>query len=272
MRHGAEVCEYFIRIEAWMRVWKHVGMNWAEQISRDLEAVRKEKPLVHNITNYVVMNTTANTLLALGASPVMAHALEEVEEMAELSRALVLNIGTLSPPWVAAMYKAARAAEKKNVPIVVDPVGAGATRYRTLTAQALLSRYKVNVLRGNASEILAVHGGDFQTKGVDAAHSVEQARVSARELAKKHGIVVAVTGPEDYVTDGSRVARIQNGHALLGANHRQRVRRQCGHRCVLRRGFRLLCRCGGGIGGVRDSRGIGGRRQPWPRNFSGAAL
>lgn len=191
-------------------------MNWAEQISRDLEAVRKEKPLVHNITNYVVMNTTANTLLALGASPVMAHALEEVEEMAELSRALVLNIGTLSPLWVAAMYKAARAAEKKNVPIVVDPVGAGATRYRTLTAQALLSRYKVNVLRGNASEILAVHGGDFQTKGVDAAHSVEQARVSARELAKKHGIVVAVTGPEDYVTDGSRVARIQNGHALLG--------------------------------------------------------
>jgi hydroxyethylthiazole kinase len=180
-----------------------------------LVAVRTARPLVHNITNYVVMNPTANALLALGASPVMAHAGEEVAEMAAIAGALVLNIGTLSPPWISAMFKAAESARQKRVPIVLDPVGAGATRLRTETARKLLGEFPPEVLRANASEILAVAGDGGQTRGVDSRHPVELARDAAVQLARKFNITVAVTGPEDFVTDGARTVRISNGHPLM---------------------------------------------------------
>ena len=131
-----------------------------------LAAIRERKPLVHNITNYVVMNETANAILALGALPVMAHAQEEVEEMVGLAGALVLNIGTLSPPWIEAMVAAGAAANARGVPIVVDPVGAGATTYRTETARRILDTLDVAVLRGNAGEVATLVGVAAEVRGV----------------------------------------------------------------------------------------------------------
>ena len=188
-----------------------------EQKAADiLEKIRRDHPLIQNITNYVVMNFTANVLLALGASPVMAHAIEEVEEMVGLANALVINIGTLSQPWIDSMAKAARAARDRSVPIVLDPVGAGATRFRTETARRLMDEAPVAVLRGNASEIMAVAGRKAITRGVDSVGGMDDAGSAAVDLAKNHGIVVAVTGAQDFVTDGSRIARVSNGHALMG--------------------------------------------------------
>ena len=186
-----------------------------ERIVAGLDAVRTRRPLIHNITNYVVMNNTANALLALGASPVMAHAIEEVEEMVSIAGALVLNIGTLSPPWIEAMFRAGRAARARGIPVVLDPVGAGATTLRTRTARELIGEVRPAVVRGNASEILALSGSGTQTQGVDSLHTVDQARDSARRLAGEWETVVAVTGPEDFVTDGARAARIRCGHPLL---------------------------------------------------------
>jgi hydroxyethylthiazole kinase len=187
-----------------------------EKSSDILEKIRREHPLVHNITNYVVMNVTANALLALGALPVMAHAVEEVEEMVGLANALVINIGTLSQPWIDSMVRAVRAARDRSIPIVLDPVGAGATRFRTETARRIIGEAPVAVLRGNASEILAVAGQKGITRGVESVHGAEDARLAARDLARTYGIVVAVTGAEDFVTDSSRTARISNGHPLMG--------------------------------------------------------
>lgn len=191
-------------------------MKTIEEICAILEPVKRDHPLVHNITNYVVMNFTANVLLALGASPVMAHAIEEVEEMVGLANALVINIGTLSRPWIDSMAKAARAARDRSIPIVLDPVGAGATRFRTETARRLLGEAPVAVLRGNGSEILALAGAKGATRGVDSVSGSQDARGAALDLAKEYGMVVAVTGAEDFVTDGSRTATIANGHPLMG--------------------------------------------------------
>ena len=137
----------------------------AEKAARDLARVREKCPLIHNITNYVVMHYTANALLALGASPVMAHAVEEMEELASLADALVLNLGTLSTPWIEAMVVAGTAASRRGIPIILDPVGAGATRLRTAAAVRLLEECKVTVLRGNASEVLAVTRGAGGIRG-----------------------------------------------------------------------------------------------------------
>src|SRR5438034_7531791 len=134
-----------------------------------LGELRERKPLVHQITNYVVMNETANVTLALGALPVMAHAREEVEEMVALAGALVLNIGTLSPPWVDAMLAAGKAANAGGVPVVLDPVGAGATRYRTDTAKQILSEVDVTVLRGNQGEVATLVGVAAEVRGVESA-------------------------------------------------------------------------------------------------------
>jgi len=187
----------------------------AETIAADLEKIRQERPLVHNITNYVVMNYTANALLALGASPIMAHAPEEVAELAAAAGALVINIGTLSGPWIDSMFRAGRAAAEARVPVVLDPVGAGATALRTTTARRLLAEVRPQIVRANASETLALadRGGG---KGVDATHTVEEARRVAVELARRTGTVFAVTGREDFVTDGEREVRILNGHPLMG--------------------------------------------------------
>src|ERR687884_1953427 len=134
----------------------------------DLAALRERKPLVHQITNYVVMNETANATLALGALPVMAHAREEVEEMVGLAGALVINIGTLSPPWVDAMLAAGRAANARGIPVVLDPVGAGATRYRTDTARRILGDIRVAVLRGNSGEVATLVGLEAEVRGVES--------------------------------------------------------------------------------------------------------
>jgi len=181
----------------------------------DLRAIRERKPLVHQITNYVVMNETANATLALGALPVMAHARQEVEEMASAAGALVLNIGTLSEPWVEAMLLAGGAANRAGVPVVLDPVGAGATRYRTATAQRLLEEVEFAVVRGNAAEVATLAGQEAEIRGVEsvgAGATAELARAAARAL----GCVAAVTGRVDHVSDGERHVSVANGHELLG--------------------------------------------------------
>jgi len=181
-----------------------------------LEKIRKEKPLVHNITNYVVMNFTANTLLAMGASPVMAHAPEEVEEMAGLARSLVINIGTLSAPWIDSMVLAGLKANSLGVPVIFDPVGSGATGLRTRTSRMIVDSMKISVVRGNASEVLSLASGGTVTKGVDSVHSVEDAAQAAKEIARQINSVVAITGKVDLITDGEKVIRCRNGHEMLG--------------------------------------------------------
>ncbi len=188
----------------------------AEKAGRNLAMIREHRPLIHNITNYVVMNFTANALLSMGASPVMAHAEDEVEEMVSMAGALVLNIGTLSDSWIKAMLRAGRKASELNKPIVLDPVGSGATRLRTLTARAIIEQAEVTVIRGNASEVLSLGEQDSKTRGVDSVHSVDDAAAEAGSLASELGATLAITGPVDLVTDGSRVVRIMNGHPLMG--------------------------------------------------------
>jgi hydroxyethylthiazole kinase len=182
-----------------------------------LRRLRESRPLVHQITNYVVMNETANATLALGALPVMAHAREEVEEMARLAGALVLNIGTLSPPWVDAMLAAGAAANAAGVPVVLDPVGAGATTYRTETAKRILDEVDVAVLRGNAGEVATLVGVQAEVRGVESIGAGEDAAEIARAAAAALGVVASVTGPVDHVSDGRRVSAIANGHRLLAA-------------------------------------------------------
>ena len=180
-----------------------------------ISSIRQKSPVVHNITNYVVMNSTANALLSLGASPVMAHAAEEVEEMVNIASALVINIGTLSPHWVKAMFAAARQAKKRNVPIVVDPVGAGATSYRTRTARELIEEAPPAIIRGNASEIMALLEEEAKTKGVDSIASSASALDCGRRLSRIHGSVVSISGEWDYVIDGDDVTKIMNGHPMM---------------------------------------------------------
>jgi hydroxyethylthiazole kinase len=180
-----------------------------------LRRLREARPLVHQITNYVVMNETANATLALGALPVMAHAREEVEEMVALAGALVLNIGTLSPHWVDAMLAAGRAANAKGIPVVLDPVGAGATRYRTETAKRILDEVDVTVLRGNAGEVGTLVGVDAEVRGVESVGAGGDPYDIAREAARALGVVASVTGPTDHVSDGERVAKVSNGDAML---------------------------------------------------------
>ena len=177
--------------------------------------LRAASPLVHNITNYVVMNNTANALLAIGASPAMVHAVEEVEDFTAISQSLVINIGTLSPQWVEAMRLAAIRARAAGIPWVIDPVGAGATSYRTNVAADLV-RLRPTVIRGNASEIMILAGWVSDGgKGVDSAHATEDGLEPARRLARETRAVVAMTGAVDYVTDGERTIALHNGHPLM---------------------------------------------------------
>ena len=182
-----------------------------------LRRLRDTKPLVHQITNYVVMNETANATLALGALPVMAHAKEEVGEMAQLAGALVLNIGTLSPHWVEAMILAGQIANQRGTPVVLDPVGAGATTYRTSTAKQILDEVRVAVLRGNAGEIATLVGVEAEVRGVESIDSGGDHAALARHAASAFGLVASVTGPVDHVSDGDRVIAIENGHPLLAS-------------------------------------------------------
>ena len=186
----------------------------ADQIWRLLNAIRERRPLVHNITNFVVMNNSANALLALGASPAMVHSSDEVEDFVALSQALVVNIGTLYSEQIAASKLAAIRAKAAGIPWVFDPVGAGATPYRQAAAVAL-ARLGPSVIRGNGSEILALAQQARAGQGVDSLHGSEAALDAARKLAEDSGAAIAITGEVDYVTDGRRVVEIHNGHALM---------------------------------------------------------
>lgn len=183
----------------------------------NLALLRETRLLVHNITNFVVMNFTANILLAAGASPVMAHAVNEVEEMVTCAGALVLNIGTLADDWVEAMIVAARKATGLGVPIILDPVGAGATVLRTTAARRILAESRVSLVRGNASEILALAGGNARIRGVDSAVTVDSAATQAIQMSRDLGVPVAITGPVDFITDGERVVRVANGHPMMSS-------------------------------------------------------
>lgn len=187
----------------------------ADAIADVLERVRARRPLVHSITNPVVMNFTANVLLAVGASPVMARAEEEMDDVVARADALVINLGTLEPAVLRAMNKATRAADARRLPWILDPVGAGFTRYRSEAALALLAQDPA-AIRGNASEIRAlVQPGSGAGKGVDSGDAVEDAADAAQALTRIQRSVIAITGPVDHVTDGRRTLRLANGTPLM---------------------------------------------------------
>jgi hydroxyethylthiazole kinase len=181
-----------------------------------LAAVREKRPLVHHITNYVTVNDCANVTLCIGAAPVMAHARQEVAEMVAMAGALVLNIGTLDHAQVESMLMAGMKANDRGIPVILDPVGAGATRLRTETAHALLHKLHVSVLKGNAGEIAVLAGAEGKVRGVDSDGVKGDPAEIARKLADKLGIVVAVSGATDIVTDGMRTLLVDNGHPMMG--------------------------------------------------------
>jgi len=181
----------------------------------DMNQVRLKSPLVHNITNYVVMNNTANGLLSIGASPVMAHSVDEVAEMAGIASSLVINIGTLDAEWVKAMLIAGKTASERKIPIVFDPVGAGATSYRTTTCWQIIKECKPSIIRGNASEIMALSNANMKTKGVDSTDSSDSALESAKALAAETGAVVVISGQTDYITNGQDILKVFNGNPLM---------------------------------------------------------
>ena len=194
----------------------HTSQISAHDLWQDVLAVRANAPLVHSITNFVVMNFNANVLLALGASPVMAHAREEVADMANIAGALVLNIGTLEPDWIAAMKIAHTRAHARGIPVVLDPVGAGATPYRNQSLSELIANAPPSIIRGNASEIMSVAGLATATKGVDSSVGSNQALNAAVDLAQKINGVVCVSGATDYVLDAQgRTAHLNNGHVWM---------------------------------------------------------
>jgi hydroxyethylthiazole kinase len=188
----------------------------AADLWADVAAVRARSPLVHCITNLVVINFNANALLAVGASPVMAHAHEEVRDMVGIAQALVLNIGTLDPYWVDSMKLALAAAVQRGIPSVLDPVGAGATPYRNQTLDALLAIAAPTVIRGNGSEIMSTAGVAVATRGVDSSAAAADALGAAQALVQRTGGTVCVSGAVDHILDARhRWARLSNGHAWM---------------------------------------------------------
>ncbi|MDY6796559.1 MAG: hydroxyethylthiazole kinase [Actinomycetota bacterium] len=181
-----------------------------------LEGIEDRKPLIHHITNMVVMNETANATLCMGALPVMAHAREEVEEMATQAQALVVNMGTPYPELEESMILAGRAANRAGVPVILDPVGTGATTYRTSLALRLTEEINFAVVRGNAAEMAVLAGEKAEIRGVESLSVSGEAGYTAQGVASRLGCVAAVTGEVDTVVDGGRLARIGNGHPLLG--------------------------------------------------------
>ncbi|WP_267900799.1 hydroxyethylthiazole kinase [Falsibacillus albus] len=184
-------------------------------ISGKLVKLREKKPLVHNMTNVVVTNFTANGLLAIGASPVMAFAKEEVADMAAIAGALVLNIGTLEKDLIDSMIIAGKSANENGVPVLLDPVGAGATTFRTEQAKRILSEINVNVLRGNAAEVANVIGEEWSIKGVDAGEGSGDVIQMAKKAAQQLHCTVVITGKTDVVSDGDQTYLVNNGHPLL---------------------------------------------------------
>src|SRR5215212_4608431 len=175
--------------------------------------ITHEKPLVHHLTNYVTVNLVANTTLSTGALPVMAHAHEEVEEMVGLASALVVNIGTLDPYFIEAVLLAGRKANERGIPVVLDPVGAGATSFRTKTAEHLLSELSIAAVCGNAGEVATLAGLTAEVRGVESL--VGDPREAAIRAAGSLGLPVAATGETDYVSDGEGTLAVSNGHPLM---------------------------------------------------------
>jgi hydroxyethylthiazole kinase len=187
-----------------------------------LKAVKDKNPLVHHITNYVTVNDCANITLAIGGSPVMAEDIEEVADMVSLASSLVINIGTLNSRSVESMLAAGKRANELKIPVILDPVGAGATSYRTETAKRIISEVKLAVIRGNLSEIKTLYGVHSKTKGVDACESVSAScneltdeKEMAKAFANKFNTVVAITGVVDIITDGKALYSVENGHKLM---------------------------------------------------------
>jgi len=181
-----------------------------------LVEIRASRPLIHQITNYVTMNDTANVTLHIGASPVMAHAIGEVREMVRHAGALVLNIGTLDPAWIEAMLAAGREANERGIPVVLDPVGVGATALRTDAVEAILAAVRVDVVRGNAAELSAIAGLAAEIRGVDSV-SADSPGAAAAIVARRTGGAAVASGAIDHVADAARAARVENGHPLMGA-------------------------------------------------------
>jgi hydroxyethylthiazole kinase len=181
---------------------------------RDLLLIRRTNPLIHNISNLVVMPITANILLALGAAPIMAHAKQELSEIIQQAQSLVINIGTLDKTWITSIKISQKAALKRGIPIVLDPVGAGSSCYRTQTALKILKQ-GVQIIRGNGSEIMALLEAKASTKGVDSTQSSINALASAKTLAKKYHCIVVISGKIDFVVSATRVVSLDYGTALL---------------------------------------------------------
>jgi len=187
-----------------------------------LEKIREKGPLVHHLTNYVTVNDCANITLAIGASPVMADDINEVKDMVSLASSLVINIGTLNSRTVESMLAAGKKANERGIPVILDPVGAGATPYRTEIAKKILGDIKLSVIRGNISEIKALCGLDSVTKGVDAAEAIsdDKDKISAemdfaRKAAKKLKAIIAITGAIDIITNGECLYTVENGHKIM---------------------------------------------------------
>lgn len=196
-------------------MWKNKAAKIARAIYEDITNIRDKSPLVHNITNLVVMQSTANALLALGASPIMAHAEEELGDIINIAESLVINIGTLDLFWINAMQKAMHLAFLRKIPIILDPVGAGATVFRTTTIRQLIQDISPIVIRGNASEIFSLVGAG-KTKGVDSVLKPEQAVSAANKLVAKHNCVIAISGATDIcLTSNAQEMYIKNGSPLM---------------------------------------------------------
>lgn len=180
-----------------------------------LRIMREQGPLVHNMTNQVVANHVANGLLAMGASPIMAYAKEEVGLIASLANGLVLNIGTITTSVFDAMLVAGHAANEKGVPIVLDPVGVGVSSYRQDLVKTLLAELKISLIRGNAGEIAQLAKVPWQAHGVDSGSGQYSLRKMAQEVALTYGCVVAISGERDWISDGKRLASVDNGHVLM---------------------------------------------------------
>ena len=190
-------------------------MNWNAHGASLLETIRASKPLVHHITNLVVTNDTANVTLHMGALPVMAHAVEEMEEMTSIAGALILNIGTLSKHWIEAMFIAGKTANDKGIPIILDPVGAGATSFRTETCHRLMEELSISVIRGNLGEVSILAGLGGEVKGVESVSAGGNAEDVAKTLAFKQNCTVSITGKEDVISNGTRTVLVDNGHQWL---------------------------------------------------------
>lgn len=188
-----------------------------DSVKQLLEDIRKNVPLVHNITNYVTVNDCANAVLAIGASPIMADDILEAADITAISQALVINIGTLNQRTVESMTAAGKKANELGIPVVFDPVGAGASRFRNDTVKQILSNVKVSILRGNLSEMSYIAGLQANTKGVDSAEEDNKNDMVsvAKRVAEIYDCVSAITGAVDIVSDGKRVTKISNGHKML---------------------------------------------------------